>query len=124
MTVGQLALFDLDEAEETPEPPHSPPRIDGECKHCGEPVSSRSPMDSVNHGTYGETCVTRQLSRMHALNSQRRLEPDGRRDDERCMKHQARRISCSQVCWQVEYDNYAARATEAWSGDEWKEPPP
>ena len=124
MTVGeQLSLFDLSDPEPEQVREWSPPEIDGACEHCGAPVSSRSPVDRVNHGRFGDTCVTRQLSRMHALNAQRRLDPGQRREDERCMRHQGIRHACSQLCWQQEYENYAARATTVWNGDGWKEYP-
>lgn len=124
MTTGQLALFDFDEAADNPPAPEwSPPEIDGECRHCGTPISSRSPIDSVNHGTYGDTCVSRQLSRMHALNAQRQLDPEVRRDDYRCMKHQGKRKACTQECFEKEYESYAARATDSWGGDGWREEP-
>lgn len=119
---GQLALFDLDDVTEVaPVSEWSAPAIDGECKHCGTPVSSRNPMDSVNHGTYGDTCVTRQLSRMHALNAQRQLDPAARSDDYRCMPHQGKRKVCTQDCIEKDYESFAARATEAWGGTEWRE---
>lgn len=124
MTVGeQLSLFDLSAPEPETVREWSPPEIDGECEHCGTPISSRNPMDSVNHGRFGDTCVTRQLSRMHAHNALRTLDPDQRREHERCMKHQGNKKPCIQSCWEQEYANYAARATDVWDGDGWKERP-
>lgn len=119
---GQLSIFDiLDAPEAKTTSQWSPPEVDGECEHCGAPVSSRNPIDRVNHGTYGDTCVTRQLIRMHALNARRQLDPETRRTDYRCMRHQGKQKPCMQECLTAEYEDYAARATEVWGGDGWKE---
>lgn len=122
MTVGeQLSLFDLSDPDPGPVREWSPPEIDGECEHCGTPISSRSPMDEVNHGTIQGTCMTRHLTRIHAWHAIRRLDPEQRRGDEKCMQHQEKRKPCPQECWDEGHEWYVARTTEAWGGDGWKE---
>lgn len=123
MTVGQLALFDLTGPDPEPVREWSPPEIDGECEHCGTPISSRNPMDSVNHGPMDGTCTTRALTRVHALQAQRRLTPEGRSRSEReqCNEHYGtRKKPCPQEHFDAEYEDYAARATEVWGGHGWK----
>ncbi|MCD1287306.1 hypothetical protein CV023_15940 [Brevibacterium sp. CCUG 69071] len=118
---GQLSIFDeLAELEGAKAPAWSPAEIDGECDHCGALVSSRNPMDRVNHGRMDGTCTSRALSRIHALTSLRSLDPAQRREAHRCMKHQGKKKPCTQECLQQQYEKDAARATEAWGGDEWR----
>lgn len=127
MTAGQLSIFDelaeLEGPKETA-PAWSPPEIDGECEHCGAPVSSRNPMDQVNHGRIEDTCTSRWLSRSHARSSLRLLDPANRGErSQTCFNHPTAKKPCPQKCFEKEYERHAARATDAWGGDGWKEQP-
>lgn len=109
-TTGQLDLLDLLK----PAPPQGP----FTCEWCGA-VNEHLTHHSINHGRMGRAmCVSMQLTRTHALQAIRDLDPETR-SDEQCFHHPSRRKPCRQKCWEAHAEEEKARATTVWGSEAW-----
>ena len=123
--VGQLDLLELLSEQETAGRPVSRSRLihDDKCRHCGEPVNWRYPSDQINHGDIGGTCMSRDLTRIHALQSLANLDQESReeRGVTNCFHHPGRKQPCTQECFEKEHDENVHDARRRWGGDGWQE---
>lgn len=94
----------------------------GSCRFCRQELIIGSYDESINHSPMGTMCTRMQLTRIHAWHAYRRMEANKRDPDAKCMSHQDSRKPCPQEHFEADYERDAARATEAWNGDGWKEP--
>lgn len=97
--------------------------LDGQCPHCGTRTSSRSPIHAVNHSAWGDTCTSRYLSRYHAREALRKVNPDTRDDTDRCIEHCSQSKPCPQAHFDKDYAMCAAMANRVWGPNGWKETP-
>lgn len=109
-TTGQLDLLDL----------LKPPAPQGPftCEWCGA-VNDNLAYHGINHGRMGRAmCVSMQLTRTHALQAIRDLDP-ARRNYPQCFHHPSRRKPCPQNCWESYAAEEASRATTVWGSEDW-----
>ncbi|MFT9771119.1 hypothetical protein ACMZ29_00545 [Brevibacterium casei] len=90
------------------------------CRFCRAEVAAGSYAADLNHARLGDTCTSRALSRNHVAYAKSLLNPANRKI-EQCGEHHGRKAPCPQACFEREYERQAARATEVWGDDDWKE---
>lgn len=109
-TTGQLNLLDLLK----PPPPQGP----FTCEWCGA-VNEHLTYHSINHGRMGRAmCVSMQLTRTHALQAIRDLDPDAR-SRQQCFHHPSRRKPCPKKCWETYAAEETAIANKVWGSKAW-----
>lgn len=101
-------------------PKWEPKRPRGSCRFCREEIAVGSYSEKNNHSPMGTMCCRQFLIRNHAYASYRRLDATKRDPKAKCMQHQDSRKPCPQEHFEADYERDAARATEAWHGDEWR----
>lgn len=95
----------------------------GSCRFCREEVIVGSYAEGLNHPGLGTMCGKQMLLRNQALASYQRMNAARRDPKAKCMDHQNKKKPCPQECFDKDYEQYAARATEVWHGDGWKHDP-
>lgn len=93
----------------------------GSCRFCREEVIVGSYAERLNHPGLGKMCGKQMLLRNQAFASYQRMDAAKRDPKAKCLQHQDNRKPCPQDHFEADYERNAARATEAWHGDGWKE---